>query len=105
MIYAQIEVAPDKEPPSAVAAQAGATRRRGGREARGRGGAPPPNPQASGLWRSNDKGRTWTFMSNENQRPMYFSQIRVDPNNCETSSTSAASVRRSRPTAARRGRA
>jgi hypothetical protein len=42
-------------------------------------------------------------MSNENQRPMYFSQIRVDPNN-PTSSTSAASVRRSRWTAARRGK-
>jgi hypothetical protein len=51
--------------------------------AAGRGSA-PPNPQASGLWRSNDKGRTWAFVSNENQRPMYFSQLRVDPNDCET---------------------
>ena len=35
----------------------------------------------NGIWRSNDKGKTWTHVSNENQRPMYFSQIRVDPNN------------------------
>jgi len=77
-IYAQIEVASDKEPPSA-ATQAGQAAAAG----RGRG-ATPPNPQASGLWRSNDKGRTWAFVSNENQRPSYFSQLRVDPNDCET---------------------
>ena len=61
---------------------AAAAGRGGGGGGGGRGGpAAPPNPQTSGVWRSNDKGRTWTFMSNENQRPMYFSQIRVDPNN------------------------
>ncbi len=32
------------------------------------------------MFRSEDGGKTWTFMSNQNQRPMYFSQIRVDPN-------------------------
>ena len=36
-----------------------------------------------GVYRSTDKGETWTKMSdmNSNPRPMYFSQIRVDPNN------------------------
>ncbi len=34
-----------------------------------------------GVFRSNDKGETWTRMSDTNPRPMYFSQIRVDPNN------------------------
>ncbi len=36
-----------------------------------------------GVFRSNDKGETWTKMSDiaNNPRPMYFSQIRVDPNN------------------------
>lgn len=85
VIYAQIEVAPDKEPPltpeQQQAAQQAAQQGRGG-GAGGRGGPPlPPNPQASGVWRSTDKGRTWQFLSNENQRPMYYSQIRVDPNN------------------------
>ena len=35
----------------------------------------------SGIWRSNDKGESWSFRSNENGRPMYFSQLRVDPTN------------------------
>jgi photosystem II stability/assembly factor-like uncharacterized protein len=34
-----------------------------------------------GIFRSEDKGDTWTRMSDTNPRPMYFSQIRVDPNN------------------------
>jgi photosystem II stability/assembly factor-like uncharacterized protein len=45
----------------------------------GRGG--PPDPNGNGVFRSEDGGKTWKFMSNQNQRPMYFSQIRVDPTN------------------------
>jgi photosystem II stability/assembly factor-like uncharacterized protein len=33
-----------------------------------------------GVFRSEDKGETWTKMNSLNPRPMYFSQIRVDPN-------------------------
>src|SRR5262245_6484650 len=33
----------------------------------------------SGTYRSDDAGLTWRKMSNVNPRPMYFSQIRVDP--------------------------
>ena len=52
---------------------------RGGRG--GRGNEAPPDPNASGVYRSDDGGKTWTFASNQNQRPTYFSQIRVDPAN------------------------
>jgi photosystem II stability/assembly factor-like uncharacterized protein len=41
----------------------------------------PPNPNGNGVFRSDDGGKTWTFLSNQNQRPTYFSQIRVDPKN------------------------
>lgn len=64
--------------PPAAAAGAGAPRG-GGR--RGRGTPGPPDPNASGVFRSEDGGGTWTLMSNQNDRPMYFSQIYVDPVN------------------------
>lgn len=34
-----------------------------------------------GVYRSDDRGATWSKMSNTNPRPMYYSQIRVDPAN------------------------
>ncbi len=68
------------ETPDAPAADAGA----GGGGRGGRGAAAPPDPNGSGVYRSEDGGKTWTYMSNQNQRPMYFSQIRVDPNNDQT---------------------
>ena len=34
----------------------------------------------AGIYRSEDKGATWAFMSDWNPRPMYASQILVDPN-------------------------
>ena len=34
-----------------------------------------------GVYRSEDKGETWTKMSDVQPRSMYFSQIRIDPNN------------------------
>jgi photosystem II stability/assembly factor-like uncharacterized protein len=52
----------------------------GGGGGRGRGATPAvPNPDSSGVFRSDDGGKTWNFISNCNERPMYFSQIRVDP--------------------------
>jgi photosystem II stability/assembly factor-like uncharacterized protein len=78
VMYAQIEVAADREPAGSGARGAGAGAGRGGR-----GGGAAPDPQRSGLWRSTDAGNSWTFMSNENQRPMYFSKVRVDPNDCD----------------------
>ena len=43
----------------------------------------PPDPQWNGVWRSMDKGDTWEFRSNQNGRPMYFSQIRVSPEDAD----------------------
>ena len=34
-----------------------------------------------GVFRSEDKGATWTRMSDTNPRPMYYSQVRIDPQN------------------------
>ena len=48
---------------------------------RGRGEAPKPDPKKSGIWRSDDGGKTWQFMSNDGDRWMYYSQIRIDPTN------------------------
>ena len=43
---------------------------------------PPPLSRARpGIYRSSDKGRSWALVSNCNGRPMYFSNIRVDPTN------------------------
>ena len=41
-------------------------------------------PTKGGMFRSENKGRSWTSVSNCNARPMYFSQLRVDPTNDKT---------------------
>jgi photosystem II stability/assembly factor-like uncharacterized protein len=74
------QVAPSPSPSPSPSASAGAT------PAPSPGASPtpaPPNPKRSGVWRSDDKGKTWRIVSNENNRPMYYSQIRVDPKNPE----------------------
>jgi photosystem II stability/assembly factor-like uncharacterized protein len=58
----------------------------------GRGFGPPPEVPADitpppldvkrgGVLRSDNRGQSWTLVSNCNSRPMYFSQLRVDPSN------------------------
>jgi len=42
-----------------------------------------PQRLLSGLYRSKDGGANWTWVSTINNRPFYFSQIRVDPKNPE----------------------
>jgi len=50
----------------------------------GRGGAATGvSPAATGLYRSDDAGATWRKVNNVNPRPMYFSQVRIDPNDPE----------------------
>ena len=68
----------------------------GGGGGGGRGGPDPkPDPSRSGVWRSEDGGKTWRFMSNNNNRPMYYSKIRVDPSNDQIVYTLGASASKS----------
>jgi photosystem II stability/assembly factor-like uncharacterized protein len=65
-------VQPGQQGPFEGAAQGG----------RGRGNEPPPlDPDKTGVWRSEDGGKTWKLTSNTVNRPMYYSQIRIDPSN------------------------
>ncbi len=103
VVYAEIETDGGNEPDTTdTAGGGGGFGGRGGynwcdnggpgRGFGGRGGAaadtnqkaPAANPRRPGVWRSTNKGRTWTLVSNCNGRPMYFSQIRVDPTNENT---------------------
>jgi len=79
VLYAQIETTPDDQP--AQPAPQGGRRGGGGGGGGGGGQEPAPDARVSGIWRSANKGQTWQFASNQNNRPMYYSQIRVDPNN------------------------
>ena len=67
---------------------------RGFGRAGGRGAAQPPqppqpqtppalNPAQGGIFRSDNGGGSWQHRSNCNARPMYFSQLRIDPQNPE----------------------
>ena len=49
----------------------------------GGGGGGGGGPRQSGLYRSLDRGDTWERMSNTNPRPMYYSQVRIDPSNAD----------------------
>ncbi|MBO0861851.1 MAG: hypothetical protein J2P21_25845 [Chloracidobacterium sp.] len=84
VVYAQIEVGASfgtgggEEQPGAGGGSGGGGGFGGGQQAQP---DQPPDPKHSGVWRSDDKGKTWRLMSNNNNRPMYYSQIRVDPKN------------------------
>ena len=54
---------------------------RGGAEAPGRGAGRGGDGARSGLHRSDDGGASWRLVNPANPRPMYFSQVRVDPSN------------------------
>ncbi|MGH7551641.1 MAG: WD40/YVTN/BNR-like repeat-containing protein, partial [Longimicrobiales bacterium] len=55
---------------------------RGGRGGEGAAGGGLP-PGVTGVYRSNDGGQTWQRVSGNNPRPMYFSQVVVDPTNAD----------------------
>ena len=44
-------------------------------------GTPALEAKQGGIFRSDDKGKTWKLVSNCDARPLYFSQVRVDPTN------------------------
>jgi len=50
-----------------------------GGQAGGRGGAQAISPAPTGLYRSDDAGATWRKVNNANPRPMYFSELHIDP--------------------------
>ena len=47
----------------------------------GQGQGQQRNP--TGVYRSADGGRTWTQVSTNNPRPMYFSKVKIDPKNAD----------------------
>jgi photosystem II stability/assembly factor-like uncharacterized protein len=92
VMYAQIEVAQDRAQPIVAPPAPQPVSNQPGQQ----GQQPPaPNSRASGIWRSNDAGRTWEFRSNENQRPMYFSQIAVHSQNPDIVYVAGVNARRS----------
>jgi photosystem II stability/assembly factor-like uncharacterized protein len=51
--------------------------------------------QGRGVYRSMDRGESWEFRSETNNRPMYYSQIRIDPNDPERIYAGGANLYRS----------
>ncbi len=49
----------------------------------------------NGVYRSRDRGESWEHLSTTNNRPMYYSQIRVDPNDPERIYLGGANLYRS----------
>ena len=45
------------------------------------GAGAPRGPDGGGVFRSADRGETWTWVNPANNRPEYYSQLRVDPTN------------------------
>jgi photosystem II stability/assembly factor-like uncharacterized protein len=85
-IYASIEVGPSGGTGAGVnedGTLAPPGQRGGGGGGRAQGPPPPPDPTKSGVWRSDDSGKTWKFLSNQGDRWMYYSQVRIDPTNPE----------------------
>jgi photosystem II stability/assembly factor-like uncharacterized protein len=100
VIYAQLEIGPSGGTGAGVNEDGSLVPPGQGRGGGGRGGqpgqpAPPPDPKKSGVWRSDDGGKSWEFRSNNNNRPMYYSKIRVDPKNPDIVYTTGANAYKS----------
>lgn len=103
VLYAQVEVGASQGtgvPEETATGQPVAAGPGGGGGGGGFGGGQnnpntPPDPKKAGLWRSDDKGKTWRIVSSNNNRPMYYSQVRVDPSNPEIVFTGGLNFSRS----------
>ena len=86
-IYASFEVGPSGGTGAGVNEDGTLQPPGQGRGGGGRGNPnapkPPLDPKKSGVWRSDDGGRTWRCVANEGDRWMYYSQVRIDPTNPE----------------------
>lgn len=80
--------------PNTVFAVIEADARRPGAGFGGFGGGGNPDAK-NGVYRSTDRGETWEQMGTTNNRPMYYSQIRVDPNDPERIYLGGSSMYRS----------
>ncbi|MFC1574769.1 hypothetical protein ACFL3Z_01680 [Gemmatimonadota bacterium] len=56
---------------------------RGGQPAAGGDEPAPLDPNRDGIFKTTDYGATWVKVNNWNNRPSYYSQIRVDPNDAD----------------------
>ena len=83
VVYALVEADPR--------APGGGRGRGGGGFGRGGGNA----DQDTGVYRSTDRGESWEQVSTTNNRPMYYSQIRIDPTDPERIYTGGSSLYRS----------
>lgn len=71
-----------------------------GWQCNGRGAASEPDcasltKPGSGVYRSDDGGAHWRFLNRYNDRPFYYSQIRIDPENPQTVYVLSTSVHKS----------
>jgi photosystem II stability/assembly factor-like uncharacterized protein len=57
----------------------GFTKGKGGKGGKG-GKEPPLEPERGGVFRSEDKGKTWTQLNTLCPLPFFYGQIRIDPN-------------------------
>lgn len=73
-VYALVSVQPPPRDPSAPRSGM----QRGGQEAE-----ETLDPNRDGIFKTTDYGETWEKVNNWNNRPSYYSQIRVDPNDAE----------------------
>ena len=83
ILYALIEGPVPAQAGRGATAEEGPGAAGGAPQAGGRGAAQPLNTQPTGLYRSDDSGASWRKVNNANPRAMYFSQVRIDPNDPE----------------------